>query len=166
MPTDTIYGIHADSLNGKAISRVRKIKMIKAPKPFILLAASFRMASAYADISSRQHAYLKKIWPGPYSVILKAKPDKICFGRKKIESVSIRIPKNENLRKIIRKLGRPIVSTSVNIHGKKPLAGLGEVEVYFPKAKPDLIIDAGILKGRKASAIVDLRDGRKPVIIR
>jgi tRNA A37 threonylcarbamoyladenosine synthetase subunit TsaC/SUA5/YrdC len=54
-------------------------------------------------------------------------------------------------------VGSPIVSTSFNISGKKVLDKLDNLENYFKKEKPDLVIDAGALKA-EPSKLIDIRN--------
>lgn len=158
-PTDTVYGLGCRSDCVKAINKIYKIKARKN-SPCVNLVSSLEMAKKYCYLNKNQADYLKKIWPGPVTVILKSKgnlPEKI-LGKNSGEglSLAIRLPKNKFLVKIINEINKPVVSTSLNLHGQKNLVRPVNLEKYF-KTLPDLVIDAGVLKG-KASRIVDIRD--------
>lgn len=88
----------------------------------------------------------------PITVILKNRGNlpKILTGG--LDSLAVRLPKNDFLIKIIRKIRVPLVSTSVNVSGEKSLVSVDEIGLL-----PDLVVDVGILKGRP-SMVVDLRD--------
>ena len=71
-PTDTIYGLGCLATDKKAIKRILKIKKSKKDKPMIILVSSLAMLKNYCNISEKQTEYLKKIWPGPVSVIFES----------------------------------------------------------------------------------------------
>jgi len=164
-PTDTIYGLGCLAANKKAIKKIYKIKMREKGRPMLVLVGSLGMAKKYGRINRAQEKYLKKIWPGPVSVILESRdrlPRELSGG---LKTQAMRLPKNDFLLKIIRKLGVPIVSTSLNLSGQPPVESVKGVEKIFKKEKPDLIVDAGRQKA-KPSRLIDLRDIKNIEIIR
>jgi len=156
-PTDTIYGLGCLATKKKAINRIYKIKKRSKSKPLLILVSSLTMLKEYCYVSKRQYEHLKAIWPGSVSAIFRSKdllPPELTGGG---DSVAVRFPKNDFLVKLIKRVGVPIVSTSVNVSGQKSITGLRDLENYFKTHKPDLIIDAGELKG-KPSKLIDVRD--------
>ena len=69
--------------------------------------------------------------------------------------------------KLLAEFGYPLTSTSANISEQEPTNDINRIIEIFSKstAKPDLIIDAGILPKSEPSMIVDLT-GNKPKILR
>ena len=65
--------------------------------------------------------------------------------------ISVRRPNNKFLLKLIKKVDKPIVSTSLNITGKKDLKNISKIDNYFQNIKPDVVVDAGKLLKNKAS---------------
>lgn len=165
-PTDTIYGIGCDATNEKATERVRKIKKRDSQKPFLVLVKSWCQFNKYFHVSRKQNEILRKKWPGPISVILKQRglfPRGLAAGKK---LVAVRLPKSDFLIKILKKADLPIISTSLNLGGKKPLKNVKNIEKYFKKEKPDLVVDIGrSLKGRP-SRLIDLTDINNIKILR
>lgn len=83
------------------------------------------------------------------------------------DTLAIRLPKNDFLIKIIKKVGAPITSSSLNISGHPLVNDLSLVsKIFIGKHKPDLIVDAGEMKNIKPSKIIDIRDINKIKIIR
>ncbi len=171
-PTDTVYGLGCIATDKKAIDKIKRIKKREKEKPFLFLVKSFCMAKKYAKISKKQDDYLRKIWPSikstekilseaennPKTIILDSRgvlPNSIDSEMK---SIALRLPKNEFLSTILKKIDLPIVSTSLNLSGEKTIEDLGDVEKVFKKTKPDLIINAGKLRLKKPSSIIDIRD--------
>lgn len=157
-PTDTIYGLGCLAADSRAVRKIRRIKQREAKKPMLVLVNSMVMLKRYFVVSSKQAAYLKKVWPGPVSVILRQKgrfPLELSGG---LQTVAARLPKNDFLDKIMSKAGGPIVSTSLNLSQRKNLVNVKNIGRYFKSVKPDLVIDIGRdLKG-KPSRLIDLSD--------
>jgi len=113
-PTDTVYGLGCDILNTKALERVAKIKGVKLDKAnFSFICHDLSNLSDYVkQIDNSTFKLLKRALPGPYTFILpSAKSLPNPFKKKK--TVGIRIPKNNIALDIVKKLGRPIISTSI-----------------------------------------------------
>lgn len=160
-PTDTIYGLGCIATNKKSINKIYKIKKRKKNKPLLILVSSFAMLKKYCFVSKAQYNYLNKFWPGSISVVLKSRgilPDELTGG---INSVAVRLPKNDFLIKMIRGVNKPIVSTSLNLSGNKYINNLNSLDKYFKNYKPDLVIDSGKIKKNKPSKIIDLRNMSK-----
>lgn len=157
-PTDTIYGIGCAATNKKAIERIYKIKKREKKKPLLVLVSSLAMVKKYCRINKEQEEYLKKLWgknKKPTTVLLNSKKilPKELTGEENI--LAVRLPKNEFLVEIIKKIKYPIISTSANISGWKYDGDPEKIKKIF-RNKIDLFVDAGELKG-KPSMLVDLR---------
>jgi L-threonylcarbamoyladenylate synthase len=164
-PTDTIYGLGCLATDKKAVAKIYRIKKRAKKKPLLVLIADFKMLNKYFKVDKKQAAYLRKIWPGKVSVILNKKttlPDDVSAG---LSNVAVRLPKSEFLTKMIKEAGAPLVSTSLNLSGKKPLDQIGDLTRHFPGAGIDLAIDAGARPG-KPSRLINLRDLKNIKILR
>ena len=73
-PTDTVYGLDCDLNNKKALERVARIKGVKLKDAhFSFVCYDLSHLSEYAkQISTKTYKLLKRIFPGPYTVILNA----------------------------------------------------------------------------------------------
>ena len=161
-PTDTIYGLGCRADDALAVKKILEIKKRDPRKSLIVLVSSLSMLKRYCYINPAQTKYLKKVWNQARSttVILKNRgllPKEVSGGR---DTLAVRLPnllKNDFLVKMIRGMKVPIVSTSLNISGEKNLESVSNLDNYFKRTKPDLVIDAGMLK-TKPSRLVDLTD--------
>src|SRR3989304_6798119 len=90
IPTDTIYGLVGSAFSKKAIERIYKIKGRKKTKPFIILISSFNDLKRFnIKPSIKEFKILKKIWPGPVSIILPCPSKKFRYlhrGTKNLRS--------------------------------------------------------------------------------
>lgn len=167
-PTDTIYALGCDINNKKALERVAKIKGIKLKDAnFSFICYDLSHLSEFAkQVSTHTYKLLKRVFPGPYTIILNA-TDKIpkIFSNKK-KTVGIRIPDNNIAREIVKELGSPIVSTS--IHDDDDVIEYStDPELIFEKYKHqvDLVVDGGYGMN-VGSTIIDCTDDGEYIIIR
>jgi len=161
-PTDTIYGFGADIFSKKAIERIYKIKKKKVTG-FSFVCADLKEIAQYAIVSDQAYRVMKKLLPGPYTFIFKATkmvPKQIIPDKK---TVAIRIPDSQISLDIVKQLGHPIVSTSVNVTGEPHFSDPLAIEKEFGD-KVDLILDGGILEN-EASSVIDFSSG-DPIIVR
>ena len=167
-PTDTVYGLGCNINNKKALERIARIKGVKLKDAhFSFICFDLSDLSKYVkQINSRTFKLLKRIFPGPFTIILKGnnKIPKIFSFKKK--TVGIRIPNNNIVREIVKKLGSPIVSTSI-LDQDAIIEYSTDPELIYEKYKDlvDLIIDGGYGMN-VASTVVDCTDENDYKIIR
>ena len=167
-PTDTVYALGCDINNKIALERIARIKGIKLKDAnFSFVCYDLSDLSKYAkQINSRTFKFLKRIFPGPFTIILKGtnKIPKIFSNKKK--TVGIRIPHNNIARQIVKKFGNPIVSTSI-LDEDTIIEFSTDPELIHEKYKDlvDIVIDGGYGMN-VASTIVDCTDENDLKIIR
>lgn len=130
---------------------------------------SISTASDIGHIDSVIFRYLKKAWPGPYTVILQSTrilPKQIADKRK---TVGIRIPGNNMVLALIEMYGKPMVTTSVQNHlfayeevERHPKFGHEVEEVIGHQI--DLILDLGIESPGEESTIISFHEGYPELI--
>ena len=159
-PTDTVYGLVANAANEKAVKKIFKIKKREKGKPIPIFVKDIEMAKKLALIGEKQEKFLKKVWPGKVTAVLKRKKNcglpAILFGGKK--TIGLRIPNYRLVNELLKRLNKPLTGTSANISGKPALTGNKEVLEQFEnqKDKPDLFLDAGSLPKSFPSKVIDL----------
>lgn len=165
-PTDTVYGLGCDITNTKALERIAKIKGIKLEKAnFSFVCSDLSHISDYIkQIDTSTFKILKRALPGPYTFILPGN-NNLPKEFKKKTTVGIRVPDNEIALEIVRKLGNPIVSTSIH-DDDEILEYSTDPELIFEKWQNlvDVVIDGGY-GDNEASTIIDLSEG-EPVVVR
>jgi len=129
-PTDTIYGIGGNPFDPKVVKRISEIKGRNEKKQFIWLIYNFENLLNYAEISYENHLdFLQAIWPGPVSVVLN-----LSERIRKVadtETIAFRIPKNNFCEKLLEEIKQPLISTSVNHSGQKPVNQIEDLKVKF-----------------------------------
>ena len=155
-PTDTFYGIGCDLFNKKSIQRVYQIKRRPLKKPFSFVCADLKDISLYAQVSNYAYRIMKRLLPGPYTFILEGARlvPKLMLTRRR--TVGIRVPKNKICLDIVKSLGRPIISTSVQLDDPSVIH-----DTY--SSFVEVVIDGGVIS-YEPSTVVSLIDDNPEVI--
>jgi len=164
-PTDTVYGVGCDITNTKALEKVALLKGQKLSKSnFSFICYDLSNLSDYVkQIDTATFKVLKRNLPGPFTFILPGNSN-LPKAFKKKSTVGIRVPDNNIIRELVKKLGNPIVSTS--IYDEDDLIEYTtDPELIFEKwrSKVDIVIDGGF-GGNIPSTVVDLSDGEMVII--
>ncbi len=166
LPTDTVYGLICDATNKKAVARLFRIKKRPKSRPIPIFVKDISSAKKLVEINENQAKFLKKVWPGKTTAVLKLKIKnsiKIKNWKLKIygvfkDTIALRIPKNKLVLGLLKKTKKPLTGTSANISGKPASIKIKEILKQFEnqKEQPDLVIDAGDLPESKPSKVFDL----------
>ena len=147
IPTETVYGIAVDATNKKAMNRLYEIKKRPKDKPFAMLIANSQKVGEFAcDIPLVAYKLMRKFWPGPLTILLKAR------GHGK---VGLRMPDNQVALEVILQSETALACPSANI-SDKPAAVNFQQAIIDLDGLVDLAIDAGQTKLSVESTIVDL----------
>ncbi len=163
-PTDTVYAYGCDINDKRAIEKIYWIKRIGRNKPLSFIFSDISEVSEYTkNMSDRAFKIMKKAFPGPYTLIFRATKlvPKVAITNQK--TIGVRIPDNRIALELVRTLGRPIISASVNTAGGDYIVEPKDLEKIY-RNEVDLVIDAGP-KESAPSTVVDCTED-EPVIIR
>ncbi|WP_111708383.1 L-threonylcarbamoyladenylate synthase [Lutibacter citreus] len=165
-PTDTVYGLGCDITNHKAMEKVAKIKGVKLDKAnFSFICYDLSNLSDYVkQIDTATYKILKKHLPGPFTFVLPSS-NNLPKSFKKKKTVGIRIPDNNIIRELVKRLGNPIVSTSI-YDEDYVVEYTTDPELILEKWENivDCVIDGGY-GDNSPSTVIDLSEG-DPIIIR
>jgi L-threonylcarbamoyladenylate synthase len=154
-PTETLYGLGANPLDAEAMKRLYAIKGRDEAKPIPFLIKDQEMlATLVAEIPSAGRELTARYWPGPLTLIFRAKQGLPAPLRGKDGTIGLRISSHPVARGIVEALDAPLTATSANLAGEEDLID-GKQLVQCFGDQVDLIIDAGRVAG-KGSTIVDL----------
>jgi tRNA threonylcarbamoyl adenosine modification protein (Sua5/YciO/YrdC/YwlC family) len=162
-PTDTIYGVGCDLFNPDAIRKIHRLKKMGKNKPLSFICADLKDISRYAYVSNSAYKIMKRLFPGAYTVILKATKWVPKVAMTKQNTVGIRIPDNRICLSLLKELGHPIISTSVSKTDEGLFNDPADIDERFGK-QLDLVIDGGVIVAEHSS-IIDLT-GDVPSVIR
>lgn len=166
-PTDTVYGIGCDITKARGIERVARIKKVKPEKAnFAFICSDLSHLSDYArQVDNHTFRLMKANLPGPYTFILHASHNVPRVLKHNKKTVGIRIPDNNIVREIVRKLGHPILTSSLK-EEDDILEYSTDPEMIHDEYKDlvDLVIDGGY-GGVIPSTIIDCT-GSEPELVR
>ncbi len=162
-PTDTVWGICCRMDNESSVNRVFEIKNREKNKPFLILAENVLQIKKYAVVDEFSHKKIFDFWPGPLTVVLKAKKENVLpVVRAQGDTIGVRIPDYEEILEIIKNLGVPIVAPSANISGENTPTEFKEIDKRIVDAV-DFIVE-GECKMKKPSTIVDCSSEKIKII--
>lgn len=146
-PTETVYGIAANLLDKKALGRLYRIKNRPRNKPFTVHIADIGIIRRMGcTITKKAKALIRRLWPGPLTVILKSKDNK---------RIGFRMPDHKVALRLIKASGIPVVAPSANISGHRPPTDSKTVLKYLG-GKIDILLDGGPCKVGVESTVIDL----------
>jgi len=115
LPTETVYGIAADSTNEAAIRSIFSLKGRPADNPLIFHVADLEMLNSVAVFDKAEVSRIAEdFWPGPLTLVLEKKPEVSRLATAGLGTVACRIPAHPVARKVIEALGRPVAAPSAN----------------------------------------------------
>ncbi len=155
LPTDTFYGLAADSRSAAGIDRVLQLKGRSSEHPLLLLVPDCDAARQLAPgADSRLEALAGAFWPGALTLVLPADGRLPGALVGPTGGVGVRVPDAAIARRVARALGAPITGTSANMTGAPPATEPADIEL-----DPELlsgIVDGGAAPGGMASTVLDL----------
>jgi len=161
-PTDTVVGLGCRFDSARGITKIREIKGIKDENPLAVLISSIEDIDALDVRRSRIFNHLiDKMWPGGLTIVLSSETRYACCGNR--NTLGLRMPDTDLMRKIIRMSGAPIAATSANLHGAPPPATIEEVESEIMKGV-DYVLDLPIKGVGLPSTVVKIEAGEVQII--
>jgi L-threonylcarbamoyladenylate synthase len=158
-PTETVYGIGCDAFNEAAVNKIFEIKKRPLSKSLILLIRNIEMIKELTvEITPIAEQLIKAFWPGPLTMIFKAKPgiSKLLTG--KTGTIALRQSPYPLITSIFGDFHHPLVSTSANISNDKISTTIDEIATNITD-NVDLIIDGGKISS-VPSTVIDVTDNR------
>lgn len=162
-PTETAYGLLADATNNSAVNKIFKIKLRSKDKVSALLVADLAMARRYGYFSKTALNLARRLWPGPITLVIRAKKSNLSPQVIKDGYVGMRVPKNVWLRRLLLVIDKPLTATSANIGGGTLCYSAKEVKKQL-KGRLKFLVNGGKLPQRKVSTIVKVVNSRLVVL--
>ncbi|WP_299395487.1 L-threonylcarbamoyladenylate synthase [uncultured Gelidibacter sp.] len=165
-PTDTVWGIGCDATNPEAVKKVFQLKEREDNKALICLVADDRMLSKYVKEIPKVAYDLFDVSDDPMTIVYddarNLAPNLIAEDN----SIAIRIPNDDFCFQLIRRFGKPIVSTSANVSGEPTPKSFKEIGPHILKGV-DYVVNLHREKiCTKPSSIIKLSVNGKIKIIR
>ncbi|HEY5039004.1 MAG TPA: L-threonylcarbamoyladenylate synthase [bacterium] len=155
-PTDTVYDIGCSVKKPEALKRIFKIKDRPLSQSLSILISRPEVALEIADFKEKDLEILKKIWPGPWTLIIKAKVHLAQGGVGPDGTVALRCPDHGIALELLRNVGDTLAVSSANFSGGKSPVKFDEIDAEIID-QVDAAIDAGVcpLGGETAVARIE-----------
>ncbi len=158
-PTESCFGLGCDPRHRVAVQKILRLKRRSWRKGLILVAASLGQVRRFVQpLTEAEQRTLRQHWPGPYTFLLpaSAQAPKGVIGRH--QTIAVRLSAHPQVAWLTRKLG-PLVSTSANVAGAKPLTRAAAVRSVFGSAVR--VLPGRVGKRKQPSVIIDLHSGAR-----
>ena len=164
-PTETVYGLGANALNDKAVKNIYKAKGRPSDNPLIVhIAHKEDIVPLVKEVTPKAKALIDAFFPAALTIILN-KSDKIgSVVSGGLDTVAVRMPKNETARRMIEASGCPVAAPSANTSGL-PSPTRAKYVKDDMMGKIDAIIDGGDCEYGVESTVITLAC-EPPVLLR
>ena len=166
-PTDTVWGIGCDATNEAAVEKIYKLKQSEDKRSMLCLMRDADMVVRYVNRAPGIAFEVMELSDKPLTAIL---PGAVGVAKALIpeaETLGVRVPQHEFCQALLRKFGKPIVSTSANISGEPAAKRLKDVAEEIIKGV-DYVVHPRF-EGKptlKPSSIIAFGEGGEVEIIR
>lgn len=169
MASDTCYGFTGDSANAQVRKRICELKQMPYEKMISMCAGSKEMLVDFFELDLVTAEIVEEYLPGFLTIVGRGNKnydksfDEGCIEYENVktgEFVGLRLPEHNLMRDLAKKLGRPIFTTSANVHGKPSCYSLHELQEQMGDSflEVDLLVDAGVLEYEAPSSVVKIDD--------
>ena len=165
-PTETVYGLGADSTNDRAVAAIFEAKGRPRFNPLIIHVADVRQAAEAAVFDGRARKLARAFWPGALTLVLPKRPGSAvsllaCAG---LDTVALRVPNHEVALALLGEVKRPLAAPSANPSGTVSPTTAAHVAASMA-GKVAMILDGGPCRIGIESTVLDLT-GRDPCVLR
>lgn len=163
-PTETVYGLGANGLDGKAVSSIFMAKGRPSDNPLILHFGAPEDVSKVALVDERAKRIMDSFWPGPLTLVLPVRecvPKEVTAG---LNTVGVRMPSHPVALALLQSCPFPIAAPSANASGRPSPTDAQAVATDLGD-KVHMILDGGSTDLGVESTVLDVT-GERPVLLR
>ena len=156
VPTETVYGLAGNGLDEKAVAEIYEVKGRPEVKPLSLMVHDAASMERYCEsVPPQAYTLAKRFWPGPLTIVMKAKPCVPEIVRAGGETVGLRCPDHPLTLELLEKSRVPFAAPSANPSGESSPKNTDSVLKYFD-GKIDAVLDGGECGIGRESTLIDL----------
>ncbi len=158
IPTETVYGLAADALNGEAVAKIFKAKGRPMDNPLIVHIADFSDITRFdlvSEIPESAKALAEAFWPGPLTMIMKRTdvvPKEVSAG---LDTVAVRFPAHPVAQAVIKAADTPLAAPSANLSGS-PSPTTARHVLNDMDGRIDAVLDGGSSEVGVESTVITL----------
>lgn len=156
VPTETVYGLAANGLDEHAVRQIYEVKGRPEVKPLSLMVAGADAMDEYcAPVPPQARLLAEKFWPGPLTIVMRAKPSVPDIVRAGGDTVGLRCPAHDMTLAALKAAKLPFAAPSANPSGEESPKTAQKVMEYFDGVI-DAVIDGGECGIGRESTLIDM----------
>ena len=162
LPTETVYGLCCKASSFAAFNKLIEAKNRPLNKAFPLAVSCLEDVKMFATLTKKQEKVAKKFMDKSLTIVVKKDKNVENYVTANKDTIAIRLLDEGFIKSLIKELGEPILLTSANKSGEKPIESIDEglkiFDSVFNFVKGDLIKDG------QPSTIVSLVDDEVKIL--
>ena len=120
-PTETVYGLGCDPFNAAAVLHLLALKQRSLQHGVILIASDFtQMEPLLLPLNTTLRRRVSKPAARPVTWLLPCLPDTPAWLTGNHDMLAVRVTSHPLAMELCRQWGGPLVSSSANLHGRRP----------------------------------------------
>lgn len=156
LPTETVYGLAGNGLDPDVVERIYRVKGRPEQKPLSLMVAGPEALDRYGlDVPPLARKLAARFWPGPLTLVLRARPGIPPVVLAGGDTVGLRCPDHPLTLELLGELDFPLAAPSANPSGA-PSPGTAEEVLGYFDGRIAGVLDGGPCGLGQASTILDL----------
>ena len=157
-PTETVYGLGADTTNAKAIELIYALKGRPADNPLIAhVLDDVQARRIVAEWDDRCAVLSERFWPGPLTLVV-ARGEVPASATAGLDTIAVRAPRHVVARALLHAFGRSISAPSANRSGRVSPTTAGHVVADFSEADELMVLDGGACEIGIESTVLELTE--------
>lgn len=161
---DTVLGLWGN-ITLQSFQRLNHIKQ-RHDKPYLIAIASAERLSKFIDqsIDDTLQTLIETCWPGPVTLVFKARSDLPRWMVGQDETIALRVPEHEELLTLLGHFDG-LFSTSANVHSKPIPDSIAHVDPYIIAEVGLVCVSSGqLVYPQNPSTILDCSSGEIKVL--
>lgn len=164
-PTETVYGLGADIFDEAAVGKIFEAKRRPADNPLIAhVARQAELHLLATEITEHAQALIERFFPGPLTVVVKKTTEVPLIATAGLDTIGVRMPRNETARKFLSACGMPVAAPSANLSGR-PSPTTWRAVFEDLDGRIDCILKGGATEIGLESTVVDC-SMKQPAVLR
>ncbi len=164
-PTETVYGLGANALDGTAASKIYAAKGRPSDNPLIVHISDPKEAESLTHTPELFYRLARAFMPGPLTVIMTKRdviPEAVTAG---LDTVAIRCPMHPVAQALIEAAGVPVAAPSANLSGSPSPTNAAHVREDM-MGRVDMILDGGASRVGVESTIIKIENEETVLLLR
>ena len=156
LPTETVYGLCCKASSFVAFNKLIDAKNRPLNKAFPLAVSCLEDINMFAQLTPKQEKVAKQFMDRSLTIVVKKDKNVQNYVTANKDTIAIRLLNEGFIKSLIKELGEPILLTSANKSGEKPIESIDEGLKIFDSVFN--FVKGELIKDGQPSTIVSLVD--------